>query len=422
MRRIVILGGGTGGTLTANRLRRFFFKDDVEIVVVDQDDRHVYQPGLLFVPFGLTHPEDIVRPRSRQLHAGIVYKQSVIDRVDIEANAVHLQDKTTLAYDVLIIATGASLALGETEGLAGPGWMEWVFTFYSPEGAAALEKALAAFEGGRIVVNVIDMPIKCPVAPLEFCFLADWYFTERGMRDKVQLTYVTPLDGAFTKPIASERLGSMLADKGVELVTDFNTGEVDGADGRLISYDGREVPFDLAVVIPLHSGADYVGRSPGLGDELNFVPTDDETLQADAAPNIFVIGDAANVPASKAGSVTHFEGETLVTNVRRFLEGEPPLAGFDGHANCFIETGFHKALLIDFNYDTEPLTGHYPSAIGLPLLKESRLNHLGKLMFQWFYWHSLLPGRDIPGIGADMPHAGKTPAKEKAKEKERSAS
>ena len=407
MRRIVVLGGGTGGTLTANRLRRTSPENEVEIVVVDQDDQHVYQPGLLFVPFGLSKVEEIVRPRARQLHAGIAFRQSAIDRVDIESNEVHLSDGGCLAYDVLVVATGAVLAPEETEGLLGPGWMDRVFTFYGPEPAAALETAMRDFEGGRIVVNVIDMPIKCPVAPLEFCFLADWYFTKRGMRDRVQLTYATPLDGAFTKPVASKRLGSMLADKDVELITEFNTGEVDGANGKLIGYDGREIGFDLAVVVPLHSGAAYVGRSAGLGDELNFVPTDERTLQSKAAPNVFVIGDAANVPASKAGSVTHFEGETLVENVRRFLADEPLAPGFDGHANCFIESGFNKALLIDFNYDTEPLPGHYPTSVGLPLLKESRLNHLGKLMFQWFYWHSLLPGRDIPGIGADMPLAGK---------------
>jgi sulfide:quinone oxidoreductase len=285
--------------------------------------------------------------------------------------------------------------------------MEKVFTFYSPEGAAALEAALATFDRGRVVVNVVDMPIKCPVAPLELCFLADWYFHERGIRDRVQLTYVTPLDGAFTKPVASEHLGGMLADRGIEVVTEFNTGEVDGAGGRLVSYDEREVAFDLAVMVPLHGGADYVSRSPGLGDELNFVPTDEHTLQAKAAPNIFVIGDAANVPTSKAGSVTHFEGETLVANIDHYLAGEPMVEGFDGHANCFIETGFHKALLIDFNYDQEPVPGHYPSAVGLPLLKESRLNHLGKLLFESVYWHGLLPGREIPGIGASMPTAGK---------------
>ncbi|MFI5040536.1 MAG: FAD-dependent oxidoreductase, partial [Acidimicrobiales bacterium] len=181
--RIVILGGGTGGTLTANRLRRLYAETEAEITVVDQDDRHVYQPGLLFVPFGLTHAEDIVRPRSRQLHHGVDYVQSPIDHVELEADQVQLEDGSTLDYDVLVVATGAVLVPEETEGLTGPGWMERVFTFYSPEGAAALEAALATFDGGRVVVNVVDMPIKCPVAPLEFCFLADWYFRERGIRE-----------------------------------------------------------------------------------------------------------------------------------------------------------------------------------------------------------------------------------------------
>jgi sulfide:quinone oxidoreductase len=308
---------------------------------------------------------------------------------------------------VLVVATGATLLPDETEGLTGPGWMERVFTFYDLDGATALATALERFEGGRLVVNVVDMPIKCPIAPLEFAFLADWYFQEREIRDRVELVYVTPLDGAFTKPVASSALGGLLAEKGVELVTEFNTGEVDGPGGRLVSYDEREVPFDLAVVVPLHGGAPYVGRSSGLGDDLDFVPADEHTLQSRAKPNVFVIGDASNLPTSKAGSVTHFEGEVLVENVARFLAGEALDGSYDGHANCFIETGFGKALLIDFNYDTEPLPGHFPGPVGLPLMKESRLNHLGKLMFQWFYWHVLLPGRDVPGVGPAMPEAGK---------------
>ncbi len=405
--RIVILGGGTGGTLTANRLRKALSADEASITVVDENDRHIYQPGLLFVPFGLTHPEDIVRPRSRQLHHGIDYRQSAIDRVDVEADRVHLADGTTLDYDVLIVATGSRLVPEETEGLLGPGWMKKVFTFYDLPGATALEAALATFEGGRLVVNIVDLPIKCPVAPLEFCFLADWYLHERGIRDQTTITFVTPLDGAFTKPIAAKTLGGMLADRGIEVVSEFNTGEVDGERGVLTSYDEREVPFDLAVVIPVHSGAAYVGNSPGLGDDLDFVLTDEHTLQSNVKPNIFAIGDATSLPVSKAGSVTHFEGEVLTENVRRFIAGEPLDASYDGHANCFIETGFHKAMLIDFNYDQEPVEGHFPSSVGMPLLKESRLNHLGKLMFQWFYWHTLLPGRDIPGVSADMPTAGK---------------
>ncbi|WP_405910451.1 FAD/NAD(P)-binding oxidoreductase [Streptomyces sp. NBC_00828] len=408
-KHIVILGSGTAGTLTANRLRRNYGEDECRITVIDQDDDHLYQPGLLFVPFGLAQPRHLVRSRTRQLHDGIEYKRARIDRVDLEARTVHFAVGGWLTYDVLVVATGARLLPEETEGLTGPGWGEKVFTFYDLPGAIGLHHALERLDGGRVVVNVADLPVKCPVAPLEFAFLADWYFQRSGVRERIQLTYVTPLDGAFTKPVAAEALGGLLEQKGIDLVTEFTLGEVDGEGGRLMSYDGREVPFDLAVVVPLHGGAEYVGRSPGLGDELGFVPVDQHTLQHPAHPEVFAIGDAAGLPASKAGSVAHFEGEVLVHNIGRFLAGKPLDASFDGHTNCFVETGFHKALLIDFNYDTEPLPGHFPAAVGLPLLKESYANHLGKLAFEWLYWHSLLPGRELPGIGSEMPERGKTP-------------
>jgi sulfide:quinone oxidoreductase len=403
-KRIVILGGGTGGTMTANRLRRRFDAGEAEIHVVDRDDRHVYQPGLLFVPFGLAQLEEIVRPRRRQLRNGIVFHENEVAEVWAERDELLLDDGTVLPYDVLVVATGVRLQPEETEGLTGPGWNERAFTFYTPEGAEALRGALARFDGGRLVVNLVDMPIKCPVAPLEFAFLADWYLRERGIRDRTELVYSTPLDGAFTKPIASEQLAGLLTEKEIELVTEFNAGEVDAVGGKLSSYDGRELEFDLLVTIPLHGGAAYVERSPGLGDALGFVPTDKRTLQTVARPNVFALGDATDLPTSKAGSVTHFEAEVLSENVARFFAGMELDTSYDGHANCFIETGFHKALLIDFNYDTEPLPGHFGP---LPLLRESRLNHLGKLMFQWVYWNALLPGREIPGLGPAMPILGK---------------
>jgi sulfide:quinone oxidoreductase len=406
--RIVILGAGTGGTLTANRLRRAC-GDDVEIVVVDRDDRHVYQPGLLFVPFGLADPQEIVRSRRAQLHDGIDFRLAEVEHVDTRANTVHLEDAETITYDVLVIASGADLLPEETEGLGGIGWGQEVFTFFELQSATALAAALRDFDRGRLVVNPVDMPIKCPVAPLEFCFLADWYLRERGVRDDVQITYVTSLDGAFTKPVASAHLAGLLAAKGIALETEFATGQVDGDGRRLISYDEREVPYDLLVSIPLHGGPAYVGRSPELGDELGFVATDPRTLQTKAAPNVFALGDATNLPTSKAGSVTHFEGDTLVANIGHFLAGEALEASYDGHSNCFIETGFHKALLIDFNYDVEPLPGRFPEPhLGpLPLLKESRMNHMAKLAFQWVYWHVLLPGHDMPGISSQLQLAGK---------------
>ena len=408
-KRVVVLGGGTGGTMVANRLRRRFGRDEVEIAVVDLDDHHVYQPGLLFVPFGLATVEEIVRPRSRQLRPGVAFHEQEVESVDLDRRRVELAGGAALPYDVLVVATGARLQPEETEGLLDAGWNERVCTFYTREGAEALRLALERLDRGRLVVNLVDMPIKCPVAPLEFAFLADWYLRERGVRRRVELAYVTPLDGAFTKPIASEHLAGLLDAKEIELVTEFNAGEVDAAGGKLRSYDGRELDFDLLATVPLHGGAAYVERSPGLGDALGFVPTDRATLVAAAGENVFALGDATDLPTSKAGSVTHFEAEVLAGNVERFFAGEEPEPGYDGHANCFVETGFRKALLIDFNYETEPLPGHFPGPLGLPLLRESRVNHVGKLLFQWAYWHALLPGRDLPGIGTTMPTAGKTP-------------
>jgi sulfide:quinone oxidoreductase len=415
MKRIVILGGGTAGTIMANRLRRVFARDvsagRTTITVVDQDNQHVYQPGLLFVPFGSYEPEQLVRPRRRQLHGQVELIHAAIDRVEPAARRVHLASGLALDYDVLIVATGTRLAPEETEGLTGVGWQERVFDFYTLDGATKLRDALARIDGGRLVVNIVDMPIKCPVAPLEFAFLADDYFARRGIRDRVQITYVTPLDNAFTKPTCAASLSHLLREKGIELVTEFGTGRVDGESGVLASWDDREIPFVLLVTIPVHAGHEYVGRSPGLGDDLGFVLTDPHTLQANAAPNIFAIGDATNVPASKAGSVAHFEAEVLTENIRRYLEGLPLLPAFDGHANCFIETGHEKALLIDFNYDVEPLPGRFPFPVVGPmrLLAESRLNHLGKLAFSWIYWNVLLPGRDIPAVGPRMSMRGKHP-------------
>jgi len=411
-KRLVILGGGTGGTLLANRLRRHLDEDELQIDIVDRDDAHVYQPGLLFVPFELADPDEIVRPRRRQFRRHMNFHQTEIEALSIPDQRVQLGDGSSLPYDALVVATGARLLPEETEGLLGPGWNESVFTFYELEAATKLRDALARFEGGRLVVDIVDMPIKCPVAPIEFAFLADWFFRERGIRDRVELTLATPLDGCFTKPIASKHLTHLLDEKGIGVDVEFSAGAVDGEHGRLVSYDGRELPFDLLVTVPLHGGAAYVERSAGLGDALGFVPTDPHTLQTTAAENIFAIGDATDLPTSKAGSVTHFEGEVLGENIERFLSGRELVSRFDGHANCFIETGFKKALLIDFNYDHEPVPGLFPTAAGpLPLLRESRVNHLGKLMFQWLYWHVLLPGREMPLIGPEMPSAGKrTPA------------
>jgi sulfide:quinone oxidoreductase len=408
MRRLVVLGAGTAGTMVVNRLRPRLDRSEWSISVVDQSDRHFYQPGYLFIPFGTYRPDEVVKPSRRFIPDGVDLVRADIDRVDPEHNEVVLTDGRRLPYDYLVVATGVTPRPDQTPGMLDGGqWRRSIFDFYTYDGAVALRDALAGFTGGRLVVHIVDMPIKCPVAPLELTFLADAYLRARGVRDRVELVYATPLPGAFTRPVAARRLGAMLDDRKVLLETDFLVERVDGT--RLVSYDGREIPFDLLVTVPLNMGADYVARS-GLGNELNLVPVDRHTLLSTAYPNIFALGDANDIPASKAGSVAHFSVEVFTGNFLQHIAGEPMTGSFDGHANCFVESGNGKALLIDFNYDTEPLPGRYPvPGIGpFSLLGESSANHWGKLAFRWMYWNVLLPGRPIP-LPANMSMAGKQP-------------
>ena len=397
MKRLLILGGGTAGTMAANRLRKRLDRAEWEITVVDQNEAHVYQPGNLFVPFGIYEPNDLVKPRHRFLPEGVELVLGEIDRVEPEDNRVVLADERVLAYDYLIIATGTSPRPDQTPGMLGPQWRKSIHEFYTLEGATALADTLADWQGGRMVVHIVDMPIKCPVAPLEFTFLADAFFTERAMRDRVELVFVTPLDGAFTKPIASKHLGGILEERGVSLESDFMVERIDADAKTLVSFDEREVPFDLLVTIPLNMGADYVARS-GLGDDLNYVPVDKQTLLAKGYDNIFALGDASDIPTSKAGSVAHFSIELFEDNFISHIHGRPMTKLFDGHANCFIESGHGKGMLIDFNYDTEPLPGKYPLPGFGPfsLLRESEANHWGKMTFRWVYWNLLLTGKEMP--------------------------
>jgi sulfide:quinone oxidoreductase len=409
MRRLLVLGGGTAGTMIVNKLRRKLAREDWEITVVDRDDDHRYQPGYLFMPFGTYTPDQVVKKRHAFIPDGVDLILAEIDRVDADGNTVALADGRVLSYDYLVIATGTSPRPDQTPGMLGSQWRRSVFDFYTFDGSTALAAAMRSFDHGRLVIHITEMPIKCPVAPLEFTFLADAWLRERGIRDRVELVYATPLSGAFTQPIASQQLGDMLADRKILVEPDFMIERVDNDRKMIISFDEREVPFDLLVTIPLNMGADFVARS-GLGDELNYVPVDKHTLQSTQHANIFAVGDASNIPASKAGSVAHFSVEIFVDNFLAHIHGKPMKGAFDGHANCFVESGDGKGLLIDFNYDTQPLPGKYPLPVLGPmnLLKETRANHLGKLAFRWIYWNLLLPGRPLP-LPAHMSMVGKVP-------------
>ena len=409
MKKLLILGAGTAGTIMLNKLHKKLSPSEWQITIVDKDKNHYYQPGFLFVPFGTYSKERVVRQKTEFFPEGADVIWDEVVKIDAEENHVYLKKGSVLGYDLLIIATGTTPQPEETDGLFGDLWYKDIHEFYTYEGAVKLYEHLKTWKGGNLVVNIVESMIKCPIAPLEFVFLADDFFTKKGMRDKVDIFYVTPLPGAFTKPKASAMLTGLLVEKNIKVIPDFYIEHVNNEEKKIVSYDGQEVPFDLLVSVPTNMGADMIEESNmGDDDDLNFVPTDKHTLQAKGYENIFVIGDATNVPTSKAGSVVHFEADILTQNILSFIEGKPLEATFDGHANCFIESGFGKATLIDFNYETEPLPGKFPLPLvgPLDLLKMTKSNHLGKLAFEWVYWHMLLKGKHLP-VPTNMSMAGK---------------
>jgi sulfide:quinone oxidoreductase len=408
MKKILILGAGTAGTMLANKLSQVLNRDEWKITIVDQDETHYYQPGFLFMPFGIYGENDVIKPKRDYIPAGVEMIQSEIKLVEPEQNRVLIaKDNRYLSYDFLVIATGTTPRPEETPGLADGELGKSIHEFYTYEGAVALSRYLRTWKGGKLVLNIMELPFKCPVAPLEFMFLADWYFHERGLRDKVDLTFVTPLPGAFTKPRAASLLGDIMEQKNINIIPEFYPERVEPEQKMLISYEEDEVPYDLLVTIPVNMGADFIAES-GLGDELNHVPVDKHTFVSKDYDNIFALGDAAALPTSKAGAVAHFAAEVFIENFLLYIDGQEMVTKFDGHANCFIESGFGKGILIDFNYDVEPLPGKYPlPGIGpFSLLQESEVNHWGKVMFRWMYWNILLKGKEMP-ITAQMSMAGK---------------
>jgi len=407
MKTFLILGAGTAGTLMARTMARKLDLREWKIIIVDRDEKHYYQPGFLFIPFGMYKPSDVVKTKTSFLPRHVEVIWSDIEKIEPEENRVTLtRGKQVIQYDELVIATGVEIRPDQTEGMLGAGWQKNIFDFYTYAGSVKLAEALKRFEGGRLVVNITEMPVKCPVAPLEFIFLADWYLRKRGIRNKTELIYSTPLPDAFTKPRANAKLGDMFKLRGITLEAEYAIGSVDAGKNIISSYDGREIPYDLLVSVPTNMGVEAIERS-GIGDDLNYIQVDKGTLQSKRWPNVWGVGDANNIPASKAGSVTHFQHELVAANILAHIAGKTPEEIFDGHSLCYIESGRGKAILIDFNYDYEPVEGTYPiPGIGpFQLLKETTINHWGKLIFKPMYW-GMMKGINVP-LPSKMSKAGK---------------
>jgi sulfide:quinone oxidoreductase len=405
IKKIVILGSGCGGTIVANKLRRNLPESDWQITIIDHDENHHYQPGWLFIPFGIYSPADCIKPKREFIPAGVDFKLDEITRIDPKERRI----STKLGhydYDWLIVSTGCRIAPEEVEGMTDD-WKGSVHTFYSLDGAVALRNKLKFFESGRLVLNIAELPYKCPVAPLEFIFMADSFFTVSGLRDKVELEIVTPLSGIFTKPVASKMLTALAEQKDIKITPNFDIAQVNAKEKTIESHKGTKIPYDLLVTIPPNLGAKCIEES-GIGDPMGYLDTDPYTLKAKEYERIYVIGDATNVHTSKAGAVAHYQSETVVENVLREIDGRQPKPTYDGHATCFIVSGREKAVLIDFNYKVEPLPGKFPfPGLGpCTLLGESDFNYWGKMMFKWVYWNLMMKGNELP-LESQMTLAGK---------------
>ncbi|RLC17314.1 MAG: NAD(P)/FAD-dependent oxidoreductase [Deltaproteobacteria bacterium] len=407
MKKIVILGSGAGGTMCAAKLRRKLGRN-WKITIIDNDEMHHYQPGWLFIPFGIYTPDDCMKPKRDFMPPGVDVILDDVEGVNPNKREVECK-KSKYSYDYLIVGTGCLPVPEEVEGLedwkADPESNE--HTFFTLESAVALYKRMKHFEKGKMIFNIAEMPHKCPVVPMEFIFMADWFFAKNGYRDNIEIEFVTPNTGLFTKPIATKVMTASAEEKEIKVVPSFDLEVVNKEEKYIESARGDKLDYDLFISTMPNLGADYIENS-GMGDGMGYVLTDDHTLKAEKYDNIYVVGDATNVPTSKAGSVAHYEADIIVENLLLEIDGKEPKPSFDGHSTCFIVSGYEKAFLFDFNYKTEPLPGKFPfPGIGpFDLVGESNMNYWGKMMFKWVYWNLLLSGQDMP-LEPQMEMAGK---------------
>jgi len=383
MQRIVILGGGVGGTLTANllvrRLRSQLIANDAHVTLVDQTGQHVYQPGFMYIAMGGERSEKLKRPERGLLDKRVELVLGEATLVDEAARTVSLADGRSIGYDYLVLATGSRLVPEEI-----PYFDQEAHHFYTAEAALRLREALDRFSGGRIVIGIAGMPYKCPPAPLEVAFLVESELRDRGLREKAELHFCSPINRAFTIETVSEMATPILAQKGIELHTFFNVDSIDPARKMVCSMEGEELPYDLLILVPPHKGAAVVINS-GLASRAGWLATDRHTLQVGGRTNVFALGDATDLPISKAGSTAHFEAPVVAERIAALVQGREPDAktgNYEGKVMCFFEIGDGKGTLLQFDYEHPPKPP-----------KPNRLWHLGKIVFNKTYWHTVPKGR-----------------------------
>jgi len=384
MQRIVILGGGVGGTLTANllvkKLRRRIDRGEISIIVVDSTGQHVYQPGFMYIAMGGERAANLQRPERSLLDRRVQLVIGDVVAVDEAAHSVTLGDTRTLPYEYLVLATGSRIVPEEIEHFD-----QEAHHFYTAEAAEKLRAALDQFSGGRIVIGIAGMPYKCPPAPLEVAFLIEAELRQRGIRQSSTIDFCSPIGRAFTIESVSEMAAPILERKGIGLHTFFNVEAIDPEHKVVMSLEGEELPYDLLILVPPHKGQQFLidsGLAPAPG---GWLPTDRATLQVGGRPNVFALGDATDLPLSKAGSTAHFEAPVVTERIVAAIEDrevDHRRGDYLGKVMCFFEIGDGKGTLLQFDYEHPPKPP-----------KPNQLWHLGKIVFNKTYWHTVPKGR-----------------------------
>ena len=371
--KILIVGGGMGGTILANNLARRLAPElragKVQLAMLSASDKHMYQPGLLYLALGRMTPDELYRDQASLLEAGIDFQVDPVETFELDQNRVKTKSGKTHGYDILVVATGSRPVPEMIPGLA-----ENAETFYTEQSALKMFKRLQAFQGGKVVIAV-GVPHKCPMAPLEIAFMLDDYFKDRGIRDKVQLHYTYPIGRVHSLENVAKWAAPEFDRLGITYETLFNMKEVDGKNQVLKSEEGTEVKYDLLITIPAHKGMEVVEKN-GLGAG-GFIPTDKVKLTMDKRSNVYVIGDTTNIPISKAGSTVHYQAETLGENIAAIVKLGAPVREHDGKVFCFIECGKDRATYAMFNYTTPP-----------DPKPPTRAVHWFKMAYNKLYWAS----------------------------------
>jgi sulfide:quinone oxidoreductase len=382
--RILILGGGVGGTLTANllarRLRDPIRRGQVCLTLVDALGAHVYQPGFMYIAMGGERADHLARPERALLDHGVDLLVDRAVRVDTSTRAVVMASGATLPYDYLVLATGSRIVPEDIEHFETE-----AHHFYSAAAALELRHALDAFQGGRIVVGIASMPYKCPPAPLEVTFLIESELRARGLREKSEVHFCSPIGRAFTIESVSEMATPILEEKGIELHTFFNVEAIDPERKVITSLEGEELGYDLLILVPPHRGQQFIIDSKLAPAPGGWLPTDRHTLQVAGQHGIWAVGDATDLPLSKAGSTAHFEAPVVAEGIVAAIVGREPRgkhARYEGRVMCFFEVGDGKGTLLRFDYE-------HPPQPGAP----NHLWHWGKLAFNKTYFHTVPRGR-----------------------------